>query len=294
MLALFVSCTVALAAVTSADPVADVADVVDDALIDDALTEDAPSAPESAPQIAPQKQAPVVDQERALPAPDAPLEEDPWPWATTIASGIGVVPGGIVGVVGTVIGGLGLAMIASGISQGGGGLCLAIFGVFGVVAAVPFFVVTSILMPIGVIIGGLLGGAFEERFAWPTAVGALAGFIPAAAAAASTIAAYVLLLGLSTAGTPQASNLAVMSVLGTLAGAMLFALATGPIAIAGGAAVESMLLPPEEDVVEEKAKPSTGDRRAPPPPPTEEAPREESPSTDEETPPPLLDPAMHY
>jgi len=286
MLPLFVSCALALAAVTSAD---DVADVAEDALTDDALHEDAPSAPSI--------EAPVVAEEQALPepddSPDAPAEEDPWPWATTIGSGIGVVPGGVVGVIGTVVGGLGLAMVASGISQGGSGICLAFLGAMGLVLAVPIFIVTSVLMPIGVIVGALLGGAIEERFAWPTAVGALAGFIPAAAAAASTVVAYLLLLNASTGGT-QNANVALMSMLGALGAAMMFAIATGPVAIAGGAAVESLLLPPEDPVVDEAPAAPTKDGQAPPPTPTEEAPREEAPTTDESTPPPLLDPAMRF
>lgn len=289
MLALFVTCAVALAGATSADPVADAVDVADDALVDDALTEDAPSAPPV--------EAPVVENEDALPPPDdAPAEENPWPWSTTIGSGIGMVPGGVVGLAGSVVGGLGLALVASGISQGGtGGICLAFLGAMAAVFAVPIFIVASIVMPIGVIIGALIGGAFGERFAWPTAVGALLGFVPAAAAAAATVAAYLILLGAASSPDPQAYNFALSGMVGAIVAAMVLALATGPVAVLGGAGLESLLRPPEEldDAPEPRDAPGRSDR-APAettPPVAEEEP---PPSTDEETPPPLLGPQMRF
>lgn len=156
-----------------------------------------------------------------------------WSWAASIGGGIGGLPGGVILGGGLVLGGLGVGIVLSfalGVASP-----LAYVALGALFLAVPILTAGVGLIPIGVLIGSLLGGGFDGRFAWQAASGALIGVLPALLAVAVAVLSFQVLTSAFGLADPQLFILQ-GSALALLAG--LAGVSVGPIAVLGGVAFD--------------------------------------------------------
>lgn len=167
---------------------------------------------------------------------DEAVESAHWSWAVTVGAGLGGLPGGVILGSGVLLGGLAVGILVS-FAVGSGLPLLAYIARYSLFMSLPIFTAGISLIPPGVLVGSLIGGAFDGRFPWSAASGSLIGVIPAIAACAVAVISFQILSSVFGLQAPAFQAFILQgSALAVLAG--LLGISVGPIAVLGGVTCE--------------------------------------------------------